>query len=189
MGIEIHYAFVRRKTPATLMKEIHKEAIRRGMKIRHFSQYRLLIDPHPQSEWIDLNWRTWQSIRDEKEPAGDDADYWQWVKGIVERFYLRLIRDDDWICLGFTKTQFAGINCHCEVAELLRRVACRCRLADIGDEAGYYEGGKEDYDQAKEAFDANNKAISLLTAQLKEQFGAGNVFCGQDFLEPSSGPP
>ena len=189
MGIEIHYAFVRRKAPATLMKEIHMEAIRRGMRIRHFSQNRLLIEPHPQSEWIDLHWRTWQSIRDEKETSDENADYWQWVKTIVERFYTRLVRDGDWICLGFTKTQYAGIKCHCEVAELLRMVACRCRLADIGDEAGYYEGGKDDYDQAKEAFDANNKAISLLAAQLKEQFGAENVLCGQDFIEPDGGPP
>lgn len=182
MGITIHYAFFRRNAPEPLMQEVAKEAVKQGMKIVTRTKNRLCIEPHPHSEWIDLHWKTWKAIKDGVPQYLDDADQWEWIKSVVERYYAKLVREDDWVCIGFTKTEFAGVDCHCAVAELLRLVGSRCRLSGIGDEAGYYELGRAGYGRAKHAFDASSKAISLLAAQLRKQCGAENVRCGQDIV-------
>jgi hypothetical protein len=190
MGITIHYTFVRRQNPHALMAEVNQAAKKRGMKIEHNSSHHLVIAPHPQCEWIDLNWRTWKEIKGAKaEDNSEDGDYLNFLKGVVEHYYLPLVQDNDWICVGFTKTQFAGVDCHCAVAELLRFVASRCRLAEIGDEASYYEDGLCRYEKTKEQFDRTNKVLGDVTALLKAKFGADNVICGQDLSEDGEAQP
>ena len=181
MGITIHYAFIRRNAPEALLKRVAGKARALGMRIEHLSPTHLVIDPHPQSEWIDLHWRQWKLVKSDSAECGEkEADELKWAKEVFSMYYPRSVHDEDWVCLGFTKTQFAGVECHCAVAELLRLVAAYCRLADVSDEADYYEWGPAGCENAKRAFDASAKAISQLAARLKEQFGAENVFCGQD---------
>lgn len=183
MGITIYYTFVRRRNPDDLLEAARREAVKRGMKILHLSPHHLVIDPHPKCESIELHWGTWKDIQRPEALTGQDADYWQWVKSVIQDYYGRLVHDDDWICLGFTKTQFAGTDVHCAVAEFLRFVASRCHLADIADEADYYEGGPDSVGEVKETFDRTNKLLSKLAATLKETFGDENVLCGQDIAE------
>jgi hypothetical protein len=92
----------------------------------------------------------------------------------------QVLRNEDWVCHRFTKTQFAGWECHCAVAELLRYVGAYCRLTEISDEGGYYEAGADRYRRVREAFDSSSRAISDFAGNLKKVFGADNVLSGQD---------
>jgi hypothetical protein len=44
-----------------------------------------------------------------------------------------------WVCSGFCKTQFAGVDVHVQVAEILRLVASFMSYVEIDDETDYYE--------------------------------------------------
>lgn len=179
MGITIHFAFIRRAAPSTLLTQVAAKARRLGMQVEHRSPNHLLIDPHPHSECIDLHWRQWKTLKEDCAD-GDDADERRWAREVIEHYCPRLVHDEDWVCLGFTKTQFAGWECHCAVAELLRMVGSYCRLSDVGDEGDDYESGSAGQERIKRAFDDSNKAISELAGQLKAQFGVDNIICGQD---------
>jgi hypothetical protein len=183
MGITIHYSFIRHNDPEPLMQRISEQAAKLGMRIQHRSVNHLVIDPHPESEWIDLHWRKWKTIRQQVlEDAQDDVGELKLVENIVETYCPKLVYDEDWVCTGFTKTQFAGVDCHCAVAELLRQVAGYCRVSKVSDEAGCYELGKEGRDKAKRSFDEMNTMLSEFTARLKKEFGVDNVICGQDLF-------
>ena len=179
MGITIHYTFVRRMSPEFLLRQTAAKARRMGMQVERHSANHLLINPHPECESVDLNFRQWKSLQN-IDDTSDDADECKWLRQMMEHNCGRVIRDEDWICQGFTKTQFAGWECHCTVAELLRFVSAYCRLTEISDEGGYYEAGADRYHRVKDAFDSSSRAISEFAGKLKEAFGADNVLCGQD---------
>jgi len=179
MGISIHYTFVRRKPLEALLQQVAAKARRKGMRVERCSTIHLLINPHPDSESIDLHFREWKALQ-KIDDASEDTDECKWLRQTLEHDFGRVLRDDDWVCQSFTKTQFAGWQCHCDVAELLRFVGAYCRLVEISDEAGYYEAGTDRYEPVKAAFDSSSRVIGEFTGVLKETFGSDNVLCAQD---------
>ena len=178
MGITIHYRLVRRETPGYLLREVEVHALKLGMEVTHRSWNHLMIHPAPHCESIDLNWHKWKNVKKSNGELG--ARNWSYEKATLAQFQ-QALSDEDWVCSSFTKTHYAGVKCHIAVAELLRFIAGRCRLADIHDEADYYErGGKVGIELAKTSFDQLNAMMGRLTEQLKTQFGAENVITAYD---------
>lgn len=168
MGITIYYAFVRRQEPQDLNQQVEKLVRSMGMKIMGNSDNHLAILPHPKCESINLEWRQWKSI---KGMPKSEANYWQNVKLDFSN-----IHEDEWVCIGFTKTQYAGIKCHREVCEVLRFVSAHCSKSAISDEAEHYEMfGESAYEKAKKNFDASTKLLSIVAGTLKEVCGKENV--------------
>lgn len=172
MGITIHYRFARYQSPEALMKKVEKLAIRLGMKIEHQSWNHLTINPHENSEWIDLHWHKVKTIN------ARDKSKWDYDSATIND--LGALNEDIWYCSGFTKTHYAGVEAHIKVAELLRFVASHCYKAEVSDEADYYEIGITDktMDKLKPYWDDYNKSLGLLAGELKEAFGSANVITG-----------
>ena len=61
---------------------------------------------------------------------------------------------------------------------MLRKVAGRCTIAYVDDEADYYETGN--IQKTAENFDSSSKMISEIASKLKQTFGSENVYCAID---------
>ena len=177
MGVTIHYSFVKTQVPEELLKKAEVLAKKLGFKIEKRSWNHLLVNPHEESEWIDLHWHKVKTI---KEREG-----WDLEKAQIEDNRVGKLSDDDWYCGGFTKTHYAGAECHVRVAEFLRFIASHCEKTNVYDEADYYEKGWTDktITELNEYWDGYNNTLSNLTAKLKEVFGDKNVVCGADLGE------
>lgn len=172
MGITIHFRFIRQQTPEHLLIHVEKFAKSLGCKIEERSYNKLLINPHEGSEWIDLHWHKYKTVK--------KREGWDYTKETIGR--LRDIDDDDWVCSAFSKTQYAGPETHMKVASILRFVSAHCMRSEVSDEAHYYEaiGTKDKGDRLVESFDESTESINKLGEMLKKQFGADNVICGKD---------
>jgi len=176
MGITIHYAFMIRDRDAVLqvLKEIKDIAVKLKMKIVDDSEMSLVVHPHPNSETINLEFKTWIEVKQKKE-----FDY---CKATLQD-YEKVLDDKNFVCSDFTKTQYAGYKTHILVAEMLRRVASRCTLAYVSDEADYYE--TRNIDKTAKNFDESSKMIGMIASMLKETFGKDSVYCAIDDTEES----
>jgi lipopolysaccharide biosynthesis glycosyltransferase len=151
--------------PELLMKKAEEIAKKLGFVIQERSWNKLLVNPHEDSEWVELHWHKWKTVKQR-----NGFDYTN------ETMKEMKLDDEDWVCSGFVKTQYAGIETHIKVCEFLRYVASFCQEVDICDEADFYEN--RDLNGAKESFDSSSKMISSLSAALKDAFGAENVITG-----------
>jgi hypothetical protein len=171
MGITIHYRFMVKDRNAVLqlLKKTKEMAVKLGMKIIQDTETYLVIHPHPGSETINLHFSKWSEVKKIKD--------WDYCRETMSD-YEKVISDNDYVCSSFTKTQYAGFKTHVVVAEILRKVASRCTLAYVEDEADYYETGN--IQKAAENFDSSSKMISKVAGMLKEAFGSENVYCAID---------
>jgi|SRR3989338_4960288 len=171
MGITIHYRFMVRDKDAVLrvLKAVREIATKIKMKIIEDTETCLTIHPHPNCETLCLDFKKWKEVKEAKE-----RDYCREAM----RDFEGVIKDENFVCSSFTKTQYAGCRTHILVAEILRNVAARCTLAYVGDEAGYYETG--DFQKTEANFDASSRMIRDMADKLKEAFGSENVYCAID---------
>jgi hypothetical protein len=171
MGITIHYGFmaIDKDAVVKLLAEIKGIAEKCGMRIVQSGEMMLNIHPHPKCETLILDFIKWKEAKSREEP-----DY---CKATMTDFQ-KVLSDDNYVCSDFTKTQYAGIQTHVLVAELLRRVAQRCTLAYVYDEAGYYE--TRSIEKTAKSFGENLKMIRKLGEQLKEMYGADKVISAED---------
>jgi hypothetical protein len=174
MGVTIHYRFARFSTPEHLLKKVEALAVKLGMKIEHRSWNHIVINPHENSEWINLHWQKVRTIR------ARDKEKYDYDSGALDD--LGELDENMWFCSNFTKTHYAGVEAHIKVAELLRFIAAHSQKAEVSDEADYYETGmsKTTLDRLKAYWDDYNKSLGLLAAKLKETFGNESVLCGGD---------
>jgi hypothetical protein len=174
MGVTIHYRFAREQEPEELMKKVEQAAKRLGMKIEHRSWNHLTINPHKDSEWIDLHWHKVMTVK------ARDKDKWDYDLRTIKD--LGELEDEMWYCSGFTKTHYAGAEAHVQVAELLRAVAGRCQISKVSDEADYYEAGMSDetMEKLETYWRGYNEQLGLLAAKLKKAFGSENVISGDE---------
>lgn len=172
MGISIHYRFAREQIPEHLMKQIEKFAISLDCKIEERSYNKLIISPHKNSEWIELHWHKYKTVK--------KREGWDYAKETIDS--LGPIEDEDWVCSAFTKTQYAGAETHMKVISILRLVAAYCYKSEVSDEADYYEaiGKKNKGDALVESFDSSTEMINNIGAMLKKSFGAENIITGED---------
>ena len=174
MGVTIHYRFARFNTPEHLLKKVETLAKKLGMEIHHRSWNHIIIHPHQQCESIELHWHQVKTIKARNK---DNYDYdLATIKELGE------LDDKMWFCSNFTKTHYAGVETHINVAELLRFVGSYCQKSEVSDEADYYEKGMSEktLEELKADWDDYNKSMSLFTANLKEIFGSENVIAGGD---------
>lgn len=171
MGITIHYRFMVKDKNAVLqvLKTAKGIAVKLGMKILEDKETSLVIHPHKDSETMNLEFRKWNEVKAIKE--------WDYCKETMID-YEKVVSDNDFVCSSFTKTQYAGLKIHVLVAEILRKVAGKCTLAYVDDEADYYETGN--IQKTAENFDSSSKMISKMAGMLKEAFGSENVYCAID---------
>ena len=146
------------------------------MRIKIDEEMRILISPHPKCETIDLHFRQWKEVK--------AVQGWDLCKESMLEFE-RKLRDVDYVCASFTKTQYAGFSVHVAVAELLRAVASRCSLAYVSDEADYYETG--DSRRARSNFDESTEMLKAVSAQLKKIFGEDKVVAAIDNVNAEGG--
>lgn len=174
MGITIHYAFMIRNRNAVcrMLTEIKGIAVRLGMRILRDEETCLILHPHSKCESINLDFRKWKEVRQR-----EGFDYCRETMKDCEK----MLNDNDYVCGSFTKTQYAGYKTHVLVAEILRKIAGRCTLAYVSDEADYYESGSKE--ETLKNFDESSDMISKVAGILKEQFGKENVFCAIDSIE------
>jgi hypothetical protein len=177
MGITIHYRFMIRNRDAlcSMLKEIKGIAVKLGMKILQQTETCLVIHPHANSESLNLDFERYADVKDKGRKN------WSYEAETLKDF--NVLSDEDFVCSSFTKTQYAGYKIHILVAEILRKVASRCMLAYVSDEAGYYE--TRDKEKTAKNFDESNKMISMIAATLKETFGKDRVYCAIDHTEKS----
>jgi len=171
MGITIHYGFMAIDKDAVmkLMTEIKEIAEKCSMKIIQSGDMMLNIHPHPKCENLMLEFVKWKEAKNR-----EGFDY---CKETMMDFQ-KVISDENYVCSDCTKTQYAGIKTHILVAELLRKVAQRCTLAYVYDEAGYYE--TRNIEKTAENFDSSSEMIRKIGEQLKKMYGADKVICGED---------
>lgn len=171
MGITIHYRFMVKDRNAVLqvLKKAKEITVKLGMKILEDKETSLVIHPHKDSETMNLEFRKWNEVKAIKE--------WDYCKETMTD-YEKVVSDNDFVCSSFTKTQYAGLKIHVLVAEILRKVAGRCTLAYVDDEADYYETGN--IQKTAENFDKSSKMINKMAGMLKEAFGSENVYCAID---------
>ncbi len=62
MGVTIHYSFVREQMPEDLLKKAEVLAKKLGFTIEERAWNKLIINPHPDSEWICLHWHKVKTI-------------------------------------------------------------------------------------------------------------------------------
>jgi hypothetical protein len=171
MGITIHFGFmaIDKNTIIKLLAEIKGIAEKCGMKIIKSEEMMLNIHPHPKCENLMLDFVKWKDVK-----SRNGFDY---CKETMTDFQ-KVLSDENYVCSDFTKTQYAGIKTHILVAELLRKVAQRCTLAYVYDEAGYYE--TKDIGKTAMNFEASSEMIRNLGKQLKEMYGADKVITAED---------
>jgi hypothetical protein len=176
MGITIHYAFMMRDRDAVLqvLKEIKDIAVKLKMKIVDDSGMSLVVHPHPNCETLNLEFKKWFEVKQKK-----GFDY---CKATLQD-YEKVLDDKEFVCSDFTKTQYAGYKTHILVAEMLRKVASRCTLAYVYDEADYYE--TRNLEKTAKNFDESSKMIGMIAGVLKEIFGKDNVYCAIDDIKDS----
>lgn len=174
MGVTIHYRLARNQMPEYLLKKVEALAKKLGMIIEHRSWNHLEINPHEQSESIELHWHKVKTIKSR------DKEKWDYNRATINE--LGELDNETWFCSSFTKTHYAGVEIHIKVAELLRFIASHCTKSEISDEAGYYEAGMSEktLEKLKSYWNDYNKSIGLFTAKLKEAFGKGNVITGNE---------
>ena len=163
--------------PEDLLKKAEVLAKKLGFAIEQRAWNKLIINPHQDSEWICLHWHKVKTIRKRQG--------WDLEKSQIEDERVGKLADDDWYCGGFTKTHYAGPECHVKVVEFLRFIAGRCEKTHVYDEAGYYEKGWTDDtpEELNEYWNGYNKIMGNIAAKLKDAFGSGNVLCGADRKE------
>lgn len=171
MGITIHFGFmaINRDAVIKLIEEIKRTAEACGMKIVKADEMTLNILPHPKCESLVFKFEKWKDVK--------NSEGFHYCKATMEDFQ-KVISDENYVCGDFTKTQYAGIEIHVLVAELIRKAAQKCTLAYVYDEAGYYE--TRDIKRASRNFEANSELIRKLGEQLKEMYGADKVIFGGD---------
>ena len=174
MGITIHYRFrVRSRDVALrLLSGAKAVAVRLGMKVMQEREMMLVLHPHPGCESINLHFRQWKEVKAAKE--------WDYCRESMQDFE-KVLRNDDFVCADFTKTQYAGFKTHVIVAEFLRRIAGSCSLAYVSDEADYYE--TREAEKAAGNFEENAEMIRKVGDFLKEKFGDENVYSAIDGVE------
>ena len=177
MGVTIHYSFVREQMPEDLLKRAEVKAKKLGFTIEDRTWNKLIINPHPDSEWICLHWHKVKTII--------KREGWDLEKSQIEEERIGKVADDDWYCGGFTKTHYAGTECHVKVTEFLRFIASYCQKTNVYDEADYYEKGltEKTPKELTEYWDGYNKTLGNIAGKLKDAFGSGNVLCGADWKE------
>ena len=82
MGVTIHYSFVKTHVPEELLKKAEVLAKKLGFKIEKRSWNHLLVNPHEESEWIDLHWHKVKTI---KESEGWDLEKMIGIAGNLQR--------------------------------------------------------------------------------------------------------
>lgn len=174
MGLTIHYSLVRERSPEELLKKAEALAKKLGFKIEERSWNKLIINPHKESEWIELHFHKKKTIV--------KREGWDLEKKHIEENRAGETYDDDWFCGGFVKTHYAGWEAHIQVAEFMRFIASYCEKSNIHDESDYYEKGysEESAKELKEFLNDYNKSLGNITSKLKEAFGKGNVILGAD---------
>ena len=177
MGVTIHYSFAKAQMPEELLKKAEVLAEKLGFSVEERATNKLIINPHPDSEWISLHWHKVKTII--------KREGWDLEKSQIKDKRIGEVCDDDWYCGGFVKTHYAGPECHVKVAEFLRFIAGYCEKANVYDEADYYEKGWDDKMETElnKYWDGYNKMIGGLAGKLKEVFGSENVICGADWKE------
>ncbi len=175
MGITIHYSFVKRENPKSLLNLALLLAQKLNWKILEDKKNCLILHPTEECESVELRFMQIKNVRKIKE--------YDYITNIFKDFDFDEKYDKDvWVCTMFCKTQYAGVKTHIQVAEFLRVIASFCSDVKIHDEADYYEKGrskKSIEDTAKE-FDSSTKMISGLSRQLKEVFGEERVLSSVD---------
>jgi hypothetical protein len=177
MGVTIHYSFAKAQMPEDLLKKAEVLAKKLGFTVEDRSQNKLIINPHPDSEWISLDWHKVKTIT--------KREGWDLEKSQIDEKRTGDVAADDWYCGGFVKTHYAGPECHVKVAEFLRFIAGYCEKVNVYDEADYYEKGWTDktVEELNEYWDGYNKMIGGIAGKLKDVFGSGNVISGADWKE------
>ncbi len=177
MGVTIHYSFVKAQMPEDLLKKAEVLAKRFGFTIEERSWNKLIINPHPDSEWICLHWHKVKTIT--------NREGWDLEKAQIEDERVGKVEDNDWYCGGFVKTHYAGLKCHVKVAEFLRFISGYCEKVNVYDEASYYEKGwmENTVKELTEYWGDYNKMLGNLTRNLKELFGSDNIISGFDLKE------
>lgn len=155
------------------MKQAEEISKKLGWKILERGWNKLIVHPHEDCEDITLHWHKTKVV---KNREGWDLEK-EKLKGTEGQ-----IDDNDWFCGGFTKTHYAGVKVHIQVAEFLRFIAGRCQFAEVYDEADYYEEGysEKKVKQLKEYWGEYDKMLGNLANNLKKVFGPGNVISGGD---------
>lgn len=134
----------------------------------------LMFDFKPLSHW---------RAKAEPKPRGEGWCY-QWAclekwqgEDTTSEHYERYPEQKLLFCADFCKTQYAEhLVAHRFVAEILRAVANRCRLAEVNDEGDYYHSGK--IEDAGRAIGELGEMINGLGKVLKAQFGEKNIITG-----------
>lgn len=141
--------------------------IGRSVEIRRISDTSLLIDiegcetlafefesmPAEPQRGEDGYKRTWDPFEDYRQLHTTGDHYERWPNQVLL-----------W-AKGFCKTQYApSLTAHRMVAELVRAVAGRCKIASVYDEGDYYHTGK--IEDADNAIKSNQAVIDALGLQL-----------------------
>jgi len=79
-------------------------------------------------------------------------------------------------CSAFCKTQYGKLIEHKWVADILKVVASRCRIANVNDEGEYYH--TEQLEDAEGSILENAEVIKKVGEALTDKFGSDNVIKG-----------
>jgi hypothetical protein len=169
MGITIHYCLGARDGNAVerALDLAELMAKRWRMKVERKAPKWLIIWPHPKAETLEFCFHF-------KEVKGELllGKLKRLTQGELERL-MKELNDplaNKWVCSGFCKTQFAGVDVHVQVAEILRLVASFMSYVEIDDEADYYE--TRDLIQAAQAMNVCDEIIGTIADGLQKALRA-----------------
>jgi hypothetical protein len=170
MGVTIHYRLAQRKehiknaldvTEAVAKRIRDEQASRLGIEfeVKRESEMKLRIDIGGcETLRFDFN-----AVAKIIEDAGENWSYDKAV--IVDEGLAKLEDEDTYWAAGFCKTQFAdNIIEHKWVADLIKVIASRCRIAHVSDEGDYYHSGY--LGDAMNAIGENGKLIDNVARML-----------------------
>lgn len=205
MGITIHYEFFckDKKCVDRTIREVREKALelRRkfpSVQIMDESNNSIAISPHPESEWITLNFEPYkEKERRFKEKKwdleyvkltesryvtleGKPYDIGAGVTGVsfTEKFIKPKYGRRGYQTAGFTKTQYAGAEGHvlaCKLFDVIRKETDKHSIRDEADFCG--DGDKGDYGKLMDNMEANMAVIKNMMGLLegmgykKEQMG------------------
>ena len=167
MGVTIHYQLGQKKefikdnldSVEIVAKEYQKEAKKYEIpfEIKRFNDLKLFIDIGG-CETLVFNFKPVFEIINKK-------DAWSYDNAVLTENGTKKLDADLFYTASFCKTQFcSNIIEHEFVANLIRTIASRCRLADVYDEGDYYHTGK--IENASDNIKENGKMINGLMSQL-----------------------
>jgi hypothetical protein len=165
MGVTIHYCLGARDGNAVERALDLAELMARkwGMKAERKAPKWLIIWPHPEAETLEFYFH----FKKAKEEALL-GKLKRLTQGELEWLMKELNNPlaNKWVCSGSCKTQFAGVDVHMQVAEILRLVASFMSYVEIDDEADYYE--TRNLVQAAQAMNICDEIIGTIADRLQK---------------------